>query len=125
MITGIQILNEGRSIHDAVASLSGNAARALAEPLAEAVASYEASFTEVARLNRERVSAVNRKAELRRELLEQVKRARAGVLSAFGDDSTEYQLVGRKRRSDRKRPVRKTPPSSPSPKGQDGEKANA
>jgi hypothetical protein len=43
------------------------------------------------------------------QIWEQVKRARAGVKAVYGDDSTEYQLSGGIRRSDRKTPRRKAP----------------
>jgi hypothetical protein len=38
---------------------------------------------------------------------ESVKRVRASVKGAYGDDSSEYQLVGGTRRSERKRPARR------------------
>ncbi len=40
------------------------------------------------------------------EAWDHVKRSRAGFKGAFGDDSTEYERVGGKRRSDRKKPTR-------------------
>jgi hypothetical protein len=36
-----------------------------------------------------------------------VKRIRAGVKGAYGDDSFEYDLIGGTRRSERKRPARR------------------
>jgi hypothetical protein len=39
---------------------------------------------------------------------DKVKRARAGVKAAFGDDSTQYNIIGGTRVSDRK-PMRKSP----------------
>jgi len=39
---------------------------------------------------------------------DKVKRARAGIKASFGDDSTQYEMIGGKRLSDRK-PVRKSP----------------
>ena len=39
---------------------------------------------------------------------DKVKRARAGVKATFGDDSTQYEMIGGTRLSDRK-PVRRTP----------------
>jgi hypothetical protein len=38
---------------------------------------------------------------------ESVKRMRSTVKGTYGDDSTEYDLVGGTRRSERKRPIRK------------------
>ena len=42
-----------------------------------------------------------------------VKRIRTGVKSSFGDDSTEYGMVGGTRKSDRKRPSRKKGAKAP------------
>ena len=41
-----------------------------------------------------------------------VKRSRAGFKGAFGDDSTEYERVGGKRRSDRKKTTRTPKPKT-------------
>lgn len=41
------------------------------------------------------------------EIWQQVKKARSGIKSVYGDDSTEYQLAGGTRLRDRKRPRRK------------------
>ena len=43
---------------------------------------------------------------------DKVKRVRASVKGLYGDDSSEYEMVGGTRRSERKSPVRK-PPSPP------------
>ncbi len=37
-----------------------------------------------------------------------VKRVRSAVKGIYGDDSSEYEMVGGTRKSERKRPVRKT-----------------
>ena len=38
---------------------------------------------------------------------DKVKRVRAGVKGIYGDDSSQYEMVGGTRRSERKRPTRK------------------
>ena len=43
------------------------------------------------------------------EVWDKVKRTRAGIKAIYGDDSTEYQIAGGTRRSDRKRPRRIEP----------------
>ena len=50
----------------------------------------------------------NRRDELYLSAWDRVKRMRAGIKGLYGDDSTEYELVGGTRRSERKRP-RRTP----------------
>jgi len=46
------------------------------------------------------------------EIWQQVKRVRAGIKGMYGDDSSEYELAGGTRLSERKRPRRKTTPSA-------------
>jgi predicted nucleic acid-binding Zn-ribbon protein len=40
------------------------------------------------------------------------ERMLAGVASKYGKDSSEYEMAGGTRKSERKRPVRKTPPAA-------------
>ena len=54
-----------------------------------------------------RTSAKNDRQTKMRELRKLITRARSGIRSSFGSDSTEYQLSGCKRDSDRKKPARK------------------
>lgn len=44
-------------------------------------------------------------------LADKAKRIRSGVKAEYGDDSTEYENVGGKRASDRKKPAAKAPPA--------------
>jgi len=52
---------------------------------------------------------------------DKVKRARAGIKATYGDDSTEYEIAGGTRRSERKKPRRTpsapvgAPPPNPNP----------
>ena|SRR5688572_9884879 len=50
----------------------------------------------------------NRRDALYLAAWDKVKRMRAGIKAMYGDDSTEYELVGGTRRSERKR-ARRTP----------------
>jgi chromosome segregation ATPase len=47
------------------------------------------------------------------DIWDQVKRVRSGVKAIYGDDSSQYEMIGGTRRSERKRPVRKTAASAP------------
>ena len=47
------------------------------------------------------------------ELWSKIKRIRAGIKGIYGDDSSEYQMVGGTRLSERKRPTRRAPNSTP------------
>lgn len=44
-------------------------------------------------------------------LADKAKRIRSGVKAEYGDDSSEYESVGGKRASDRKKPGSKAPPA--------------
>src|SRR5438034_6998628 len=57
------------------------------------------------RANDARSQAVAQKVERVRALREAITRIRAAVKGIHGDDSAEYEMVGGKRRSTRKRPV--------------------
>jgi hypothetical protein len=49
----------------------------------------------------------NERDDLYLSMWEKVKRVRAGVKGNFGDDSSQYEMVGGTRLSERKSPVRK------------------
>jgi hypothetical protein len=69
----------------------------------------------ISRLEKQLLSLRNERDTTCLEIWQQVKRARAGVRSVYGDDSTEYQLSGGTRLSDRKRPRRKVVFTAESP----------
>lgn len=52
----------------------------------------------------------NQRDEMYTDLWDNVKRVRFGVRANYGDDSTEYEMVGGTRLSERKSPVRKSLP---------------
>ncbi len=75
--------------------LDGNL-QALA-PILTQMTSLEAQLTDLR----------NRRDALNSTIWDQVKRVRAGVKANFGDDSSQYEMVGGTRLSERKSPVRK------------------
>lgn len=52
----------------------------------------------------------NQRDALYLSLWDKVKRVRASVKGIYGDDSSEYEMVGGTRMSERKSPIRKPPP---------------
>ena len=70
--------------------------QALASDLSQ-MASLEAQLTDL-RNHRDALSTT---------IWDQVKRVRAGVKANFGDDSSQYEMVGGTRLSERKSPMRK------------------
>ena len=67
----------------------------------------------ITQLEIELLSLRNERDALCIQVWEQVKRARISVKVVYGDDSTEYQLAGGTRKSERKKPRRRTHPVSP------------
>jgi hypothetical protein len=63
---------------------------------------------ELVSLQHQLMEVRNRRDELYLSAWETVKRVRINIKGIYGDDSTEYELVGGTRRSDRKR-ARRTP----------------
>ena len=62
----------------------------------------------IASLESQLTNARNRREAMCQATWDKVKRVRAGVKATFGDDSTQYEMMGLKRLSDRK-PVRRSP----------------
>jgi hypothetical protein len=54
----------------------------------------------------------NKRDALHGEMWDKVKRVRASVKGLYGDDSSEYEMVGGTRRSERKPPARKAVPAT-------------
>jgi hypothetical protein len=66
--------------------------------------------SQMASLELQLTNARNQRDALYSGIWDKVKRVRAGVKANYGDDSTQYELVGGTRLSDRKSPVRKALP---------------
>ena len=63
---------------------------------------------DLAALETQLMEVRNRRDELYLAAWDKVKRVRAGIQGTYGDDSTQYEMIGGTRRSDRKR-ARRTP----------------
>jgi hypothetical protein len=63
---------------------------------------------EVSSLEAQLTDARNKRDQAFTELWDTVKRVRNGIKGIYGDDSSEYEMVGGTRTSERKKPVRKT-----------------
>ena len=68
---------------------------------------YQTQY-DLAALESQLTEVRNRRDELYLSAWDRVKRVRASIKGLYGDDSSEYELVGGTRRSDRKR-ARRTP----------------
>ncbi|MGC1379131.1 MAG: hypothetical protein WA821_23075 [Anaerolineales bacterium] len=80
-----------------------------------AIAQADASRNRISSLKAQLIDEYNRSDALRADLWDKVKRARAGVKGAYGDDSSQYEMVGGTRRSERKPRTRKPKPAASTP----------
>ena len=77
------------------------------ETLSADLATVKALQEKIINLRTELLDARNERDATCIAIWDKVKRARAGMKSVYGDDSTEYELAGGTRRSQRKPPRRK------------------
>ena len=85
-------------------SLPGNLT---ATNLGELITQADEKVAELKRLRSQTTTAVEEKRDTFKQLNEFMKRVRSGAKSAFGDDSLEYERVGGRRTSERKKHARK------------------
>jgi len=97
-----KVLDAWRNIDPAL-QISGMAAEALEADLTQA----DAIDAKIKRLTIELTDARNQREALGQTVWDKVKRIRRGIQSLFGDDSTQYDLIGGTRVSDRKPNARK------------------
>lgn len=72
------------------------------------IAALEDAVNAVDSLNAERTRLVNNKADQAKNLSDYIVQIRAAVKGILGADSSEYDMVGGTRTSERKRPKRKS-----------------
>ena len=97
-----KVLDAWRNIDPAL-QISGMAAETLEADLTQA----DAIDAKIKRLTIELTDARNQREALGQTVWDKVKRIRRGIQSLFGDDSTQYDLIGGTRVSDRKPNARK------------------
>jgi hypothetical protein len=87
---------------DPALQLGGMAVTALESELGEA----RTLFMQINSLETQLIGMRNQRDALNLSIWDRLKRVRTGVKSLFGDDSSEYEMVGGTRISERKRPTR-------------------
>jgi hypothetical protein len=75
--------------------------------LADALTEARHSQSQIAALEMQLADLRNKRDERLTQMWDALKRVRATVKGVYGDDSSEYELVGGTRLSDRRRPVRR------------------
>lgn len=81
------------------------------EKFAQTIAQTDAILSELAALDVQAVNKRNQRDALYHELGENSKRVRSGIKASHGDDSSEYEMVGGTRTSERKSRGSDTPPA--------------
>jgi 50S ribosomal subunit-associated GTPase HflX len=81
--------------------------------MAADLAQSDPLLTEMGALDAELTRVRNKRDALYATLWDEVKRVRNSVKGVYGDDSTEYEMVGGTRKSDRKPVSRKITPTTP------------
>ena len=74
---------------------------------ANALAQAQAILSQINGLELQMIDLRNKRDERLTSIWEAVKRARSSIKGTYGDDSSEYELVGGTRMSERKKAVRK------------------
>lgn len=74
--------------------------------LEDEVSQTRALYAKINSLETQLIDLRNRRGAINLSVWDKVKRVRTGVKSLFGDDSSEYEMVGGTRVSERKRPTR-------------------
>lgn len=76
--------------------------------LADTLAQARSTQAEIAALEIRLADLRNRRDDDMAHMWDAIKRVRATVKGAYGDDSSQYDLVGGTRRSERRRPARRS-----------------
>lgn len=82
-----------------------------AQVLLDAADAAQRQLDQIAAMRRDLTAEVTRKDTQLTELRAMSIRVRTGVKAEYGDNSVEYEAVGGKRSSERKRPTRTKPPA--------------
>ncbi len=69
-------------------------------------------YAQISSLETQLIDLRNQRDALTLSVWDRLKRVRTGVKSLFGDDSSEYEMVGGTRLSDRKHPARQEEPAA-------------
>jgi hypothetical protein len=103
------VLNQAQGVLTAWKQIDGTMAFGAlnVDALSEAVSASREMQSEISRVDTQLTNLRNQRDDLFSDAWDMVKRARAGIKATFGDDSSEYELVGGTRMSDRKTPARK------------------
>lgn len=103
-----KLLQEAGEVKEALEKIGAGLPDAIsAAEMETRIAALEAKVSELDALNAERTQLVNEKGDIAEDLSDYIVQVRAVVKGLFGDDSSEYEMVGGTRSSERKKAKRK------------------
>ncbi|WP_446012062.1 hypothetical protein [Candidatus Electrothrix sp.] len=103
-----KLLQEAGEVKEALEKIGAGLPDAISAAEMEArIAALQAKVSELDALNAERMRLVNEKGDIAEDLSDYIVQVRAVVKGLFGDDSSEYEMVGGTRASERKKPKKK------------------
>jgi len=106
-----KLLQEAGKVKEALEQISTPLPGGIsAQAAADAIAKLNDAVAKLDALNAEQKKLVNEKGATARALTDFITRARLAIKVACGDDSSEYEMAGGTRKSERKKPVRKPQP---------------
>lgn len=104
-----KLLQEAHEIKQALEQMGANVPAGIsAAEMESRLAALESVISELDTVNAHRTQLVNSKAEQAKHVSDYIVQVRAVVKGISGPDSSEYEMVGGTRASERKKPKRKT-----------------
>ena len=101
-LSSTQISKQARTLEEALKEMAGKLPVGLdAAAVTAAIGKLDQAKAEIQRIDVQRLVAANKRDEEVVAVNDLLKRVRSQVKASFGDDSTEYEMAGGKRRSDR------------------------
>jgi len=108
-----KLLQEAHAIKEALEQMGeGVPAGISASEMSDRIAALEAIISELDKENAKTTQLVNSKGDQARRVSDYIVQVRSVVKGISGSDSSEYEMVGGTRASERKKPKRKDKPTA-------------
>lgn len=107
-----KLLQEAHAIKEALEQMGENVPAGIsAAEMADRIAPLENIISELDKVNAQRTQLVNSKADVAQRVSDYAVQVRSVIKGISGSDSSEYEMVGGTRKSERKKPKRKDKPT--------------
>ncbi len=106
-----KLLQEANEIKQALEQMGANVPAGIsAAEMSNRITALESIISELDKVNAQRTQLVNSKADVAKNVSDYIVQVRAVVKGIRGADSSEYDMVGGTRKSERKKPKKKDKP---------------